>query len=401
MSPRSGQRGRWPKGLSREVFVLGLVSLFADVSSELLAPVTPLFLTMVLGASALDVGMVEGFAQATASLVRLFSGRWSDQVRKRKPFIVFGYVAAAVAKPLTGLASTWPQVLAARVLDRFGKGVREAPRDALLTDSVAVETRARSFGWHRLMDTTGAVIGSVLAIPLLVVFDGDLRLIYYLALIPGLCSVALALVIREPLLSPPNDAREKSPEGTARLPRRFQAYLASWAIFSVGNSSDAFLVLRAKSSGYSPIQIVFIYSLHNVVYALASPYLGGLADRWGRKTVLSAGLVVFAVVYAGFAWSAAPGWVLIGLFVVYGLYSAATDGVGKAMAADLLPQSERAYGLGWLGAVTGFGALLASVAAGLLWDRVGPEAAFIFGAVCALFAAGALLMVPARARFGS
>lgn len=385
---------KWPAGLNRQVFLLGLVSLFSDISSEMLTPVTPLFLTAVLGGTALDVGVIEGFAQATASLLKVLSGKWSDRIVRRKPFIVMGYLAAAVAKPMIGLARVWPEVLAARMVDRFGKGLREAPRDALLADVVEVRTRALSYGWHRGMDTTGAVIGSALAVALMMGLGENLRLIYFLALGPGLCSVILTLLVREPVAEARSAHREES--NTETLSASFKGYLAGWAIFCLGNSSDAFLVLRAKSAGFSTVQTIGIYACYNIVYALASPFLGGVADRVGRKQVLIGGLLVFSAVYGGFAWMAAPAWAIVALFTVYGLYAAATDGVGKALAVDLLPKGARAYGLGLLGAVTGLGALAASIGAGLLWDRVGPSAAFLFGAGAAALSALSLLWVPAR-----
>jgi MFS family permease len=386
---------KWPPGLNRQVFLLGLVSLFADVSSEMLTPVTPLFLTVVLGATPLNLGVIEGLAQATASLMKTPAGRWSDLLGRRKPFVVMGYLMAALAKPLTGFAYNWPQILAARMAERFGKGLREAPRDALLADSVNFEVRARAYGWHRAMDTTGAVIGALLAIVLMWALSGNLRQVYFFALIPGLCAVSVALLIND-VVKKDRSVDETVSSVKTDLPSSFRLYLGAWAVFCIGNSSDAFLVLRAHLAGFSMIQTIVIYSVYNMVYALASPFLGHVADQWGRRQIVVSGLLVFSFVYGGFAWMAAPPWVVIALFAIYGLYSAATDGVGRALATELLPEGMRAYGLGWIGTVTGVGALIASITAGLIWESWGPAAAFVFGSVSAAVSAFAISVVLAR-----
>jgi MFS family permease len=367
------------------------VSMLADVSSEMLTPVTPIFLTTVIGASALDLGIIEGIAEATASLLKTFSGAWSDRLRKRKPFIVIGYLLTAIAKPCVGLSQTWIHVLSARTLDRFGKGIRGAPRDALLADCVEESERGAAFGWHRAMDTTGAIIGPLVALALMAVFAGNLRLVFFVAFIPGLFSVICAALVKE---SPVEkvDVTQAGPKvalSGQSLSPTFKAYILFWGIFCLVNSSDAFLILRAKDVGYSTYQIILIYCLYNFIYAGASPVLGNLADSWGKKQVLCCGLAVFAVVYLGFAWVTAP-WQIIVLFAIYGLYAAATDGVGKSLAVDYLPKEHRAYGLGILGMFTGFATLFASAAAGWLWDKHGPPATFLMGAVGAVIAAVAI-----------
>lgn len=372
-----------PKGLNRTVLRLGFVSMLADISSEMLYPVTPIFLTTVLGASMASVGLVEGCAEATASILKLVSGAWSDRTGRRKIFVLVGYTLAAIAKPAVGFAVAWPQVLAARSLDRFGKGLRSSPRDALLAEAVKEETRGSAFGWHRAMDSFGAAVGPLLALAYLRWRPTELRTIFYLALVPGLLSAALLLGIRE--------KRAPARPGTPLFPRwaevpvGFRKYLLVWGIFSLTNSSDVFLLLRAQREGFGLAGTVLLYCVYNCLYALLSPWLGGLSDRIGRKAVLAFGLSAFALVYAGFAVANAP-WQLWALFALYGVYMAATDGVGKAYAVDLVPKDRKATAVGAFGLVTGVGALAASVAAGLLWDHVGPPAPFAFGAAGALVA---------------
>jgi MFS family permease len=398
------------KGLTPNVIRLGWVSFFADISSEMLYPLTPLFLTLVLGAPMAALGLIEGVAEATASLLKTVSGRMSDRAARRKPFVLFGYTLSALAKPLLALAHGWPIVLVARVGDRFGKGVRSAPRDALLADSVTPAVRGRAYGWHRAMDTAGAVIGPPLGLALVLLaagvlghggpggfarltlqreaLEGPLRLAFLFAVIPGIIGALFVLFVAEK----PHDTRAKpAPLRLAwgELSKPFRGYLLGWGAFALANSSDIFLIVRAGKLGYSLPVVVLLYAFYNVVYAVASPTLGHLSDRVGRKTVLVGGLLVFAAVYLGFAFVNDPLW-LWPLFAVYGLYIAATDGVGKALAVDLAPADQRASALGLLGTVSGVAALVASVTAGLLWDHVGPWAAFAYGAAGAV--AGALLI---------
>lgn len=393
------KRRKWPVGLNRQVLLLGLVSMLADVASEMLVPITPIFLTVVLGTSASSLGLIEGSAEAIASLMKTFSGLWSDRIRWRKPFIVFGYLAAAVSKPLIGLSSSWLGVFGARALDRFGKGVRGAPRDALLSDSIEPSESARAFGWHRALDTTGAVIGPLLALGLMALLASDLRKVYYLALIPGLISVVLACTLKEVRSAAPSPKAAKAGEPHERkLSGAFIGYLCAWSVFCLVNSSDAFLILRAKNLGFSTTQTILVYCVYNVVYAALSPYLGGLADRLGKKLVLVGGLLVFAAVYFGFALVASGG-LLIVLFAIYGIYAAATDGVGKAYAVDLISKHAKGFGLGLLGTVTGILSLVASVMAGLFWDQLGPQWPFYYGALGAFIAAVMLLFVPRAPAF--
>ena len=370
--------------LSPTVKKLGLVSFLADVSSEMLYPITPLFLTLTLGASVSSLGLIEGLAEAIASLLKTYSGFWSDRIQKRKPFIWLGYLLAALAKPLIGASQVWTQVLLARSLDRTGKGLRTGPRDAMLSESIPFRLRGAAFGWHRGMDTLGAAVGPLLAI-LFLNYSDNLRAIYFLAFIPGLLAVVVALTLKEKRTEPRKAHEKPSWSSFFNLPANFKFYLFSWTVFSLVNSSDVFLILKAQRSGISLTQTILLYCFYNLIYALASPYLGGLSDRIGRKRVLLWGLVVFAAVYGGFifATKAAEFWLLFG---IYGLYMAATDGVGKAFAIDLVGEDKKATAIGYLGTVTGLSTLVASSVAGVLWDHFGPGATFAYGAIGALLA---------------
>jgi MFS family permease len=384
-------------GLSPEVVRLGLVSFFADVSSEMLYPITPIFLASVLHAPVEAIGLIEGFAEATASIMRSVFGRLSDRSGRRRPYVVGGYTLAALSKPLIAVAQTWPLVLVARVSDRIGKGMRTPPRDALLADYTPVAERGRAFGWHRAMDSAGAVVGPLIALVLISATNGNLRLVIAMTAVPGLIGAALVLTVRE--VRGPGSADTRRAGGSAGsirvrdLPRPFVAYLAAWAPFALANSSDVFLILRAKDLGYSTTVTVLLYTVYNLVYSLSSPLFGGLSDRMGARRVLVWGLGVFAIVYAGFAVVSAP-WILWPLFAAYGLYIAATDGVGKAYAISLVPAGARATSVGMLGTVTGLATLVASTVAGVLWATAGPWAAFAFGSVGAVVSAVALSVAP-------
>ncbi|MHB9025567.1 MAG: MFS transporter [Armatimonadota bacterium] len=373
------------RGLTPNVIRLGLVSFFADVSSEMLYPITPIFLTLVLGAPMAVVGLIEGVAEATANVLKTASGWMSDHTGRRRPFVIFGYTLSALSKPLLALAQGWGLVLGARVLDRFGKGVRSSPRDALLADSVPEASRGKAFGWHRGMDTLGAVIGPLIALPIVLLADSDperLRAVFLWAFIPGIIGAVLVLLVRD--RQQPRAPHSPTPSLRWRnLPGPYRGYLLAWGSFALANSSDVFLILRAQQLGYSTALVIGLYAFYNLVYALASPSLGHLSDRCGRWRVLIGGLVVFALVYAGFAFVPHPVY-LWPLFAIYGLYTAATDGVGKALAVDLVPKSIRAGALGLLSTVAGFAALVASTAAGLLWTHFGPPATFLYGALGAV-----------------
>lgn len=367
------------KSLNATVLRLGFVSFFADVASEMLYPVTPIFLTAVLGASMSYLGLIEGIAEAIASLLKTYSGSWSDSIAKRKPFIVVGYFLGAISKPFIGMSHSWPQVLTASALDRTGKGIRSAPRDALIVDSVPASQRGAALGWHRAMDTLGAAVGPLFAILLLSFNPNDLRSLYYWALIPGLISVSIIFGIREskhevhakPFENPFKTWRKCGPD--------FKKYIFAWGVFSIANSSDVFLLMKAKSAGLSTQSVILLYCAYNLVYAFSSPYLGKLSDTVERMKVLVAGLCIFTLVYLGFGF-ATEGWHFYLLFGIYGIYMGATDGVGKALAVDLAPKEFKATSLGILGTVTGACTIAASLFAGVIWDHFGSLWTFLFAA---------------------
>lgn len=380
--------------LNRNVWTLGLVSLFNDTASEMLYPLVPIFLTGALRVPMGIVGLIEGAAEATASVLKAYSGYLSDKWRKRRALVFVGYACAAVSKPLLAAAFAWPLVLFSRLVDRFGKGVRTSARDALLADSSTPETRGKVFGFHRALDTAGAVVGPLLALALLHLFDERLRLIFALAFLPALLAALLVLRVAE-----------KAPAAPAVPPsfrlgafgRDFRVFLFVSAVFALGNSSDVFLILRAKDLGFTTAAAVLAYVLYNAVYALASYPAGAVSDWLGQRNVFVGGLGVFALVYLGFA-GASQGWQVWALFGVYGLYTALTEGVGKALAANLAGAEQRATALGLYHAVTGIMTLLASSVAGLLWSAFGPAATFGYGAALALLAAGLLVgRLPRRA----
>jgi len=397
-------RPRWRRALTPNVVRLGLVSFFADVSSEMLYPLMPLFLTAVLGAPVAVVGLIEGAAEALASILKTVSGRIADRTGRRVELVFGGYALSALAKPLIALANTWPLVLVARLVDRSGKGFRGSPRDAIIADSVEPEVSGAAFGWHRAMDTMGAVVGPLLALGLVSLAKGDLRTVIWLAAIPGVLGALLVLTVRDPrrgaarAVAGHSDApRPAERLAWSALPHRFRLYLGAWLPFVLVNSSDVFLILRAKQLGFSTVAIVLVYTLYNLVYAAASIPLGHLSDRIGRRRVLVGGMFVFAAVYAGFA-AVTAAWQVVALFAVYGVYIAATDGVGKAFAVDLVPHELRATSIGLLGTLTGIATLVASAAAGVLWDVVGPWAPFAFGAAGALVSAALFGFVPGLRR---
>ncbi len=378
--------------------MLGVVSFFADVSSEIVYPLVPIFLTTVLGAPVAIVGLIEGVAESTASVVKFFSGWWSDRLPKRLPLVLGGYGLAALGKLLLGLAGAWPLVLTARFIDRLGKGVRGSPRDALIADSTAPDQRGRAYGLHRSMDTAGAVVGPLLALALVAWLDEALRTVFLLAVIPGVLSTLAVLFVREPERAQPKPRVVESASGAAKpatglgsLDRRLVLFLMASLIFAIGNSSDIFLLLRAKQLGLSTTAAILGYVVFNFVYMSAAYPIGALSDRIGRRGIFVAGLALFTATYVGFAVISTPTLVWP-LFAVYGLYMACTDGVGKALVSDFAPAEKRGAMLGLYGTITGVATFAASVLAGLLWDYVGVPAPFMLGAAAAVIA-GALLLL--------
>ncbi|MBA4181194.1 MAG: MFS transporter [Anaerolinea sp.] len=379
------------RGISRPVWLLSLVSLLADLSGEMVYPLIPLFLTGTLGAPAAAVGVVEGVAEGTANVTRLVSGRWADRAGVRKPFVVAGYALGALGKLLVGLSVVWPFALVGRSVDRFGKGIRGAPRDAMLADFATSEDRGRVFGFHRAMDTLGAVAGPLVGLAFLQ-SGAALRIVILLAVIPGILSVLAMRLVPESRLAVKHTAAAAPGHSPAHLPTAFYLLLGATTVFMIGNSSDAFLILRSKDLGLTTTLVVLAYVAYNAVYALLSLPAGIVSDRIPRVWVLLAGYLLFAGVYLGFAAtdSSALVWPL---FLVYGGYIALTDGVSKALVADLVPAASRSSANGLFQGFSGLAVLVASVTAGLLWDNVSERAPFYLGAGCASLAAVAILVL--------
>ncbi len=381
------------KQLNPEAKRLGYISFFGDLASEMLYPITPIFLTTVVGAPPQVLGLIEGVADATSACLQWFSGRLSDRWKKRKPLIVLGYFFSALSRPLIGLSTHWGHVLLARASDRFGKGLRSSPRDAMLGDLSTVETRGLTFGWHRSMDTMGAVLGPLIALSLLPYFSDRLRWLYLFALIPGLLAVLIAKSVREPTVAIPSHKKPLTWLPWRSWSPEFRYFILSWSFFSIGNCTDFFLLLKLKNSGASLPQTILIYCFFNLTYSLLSPFLGDLSDRMGRKKILVTGLFIFSFVYAGFS-VAVELWHFIILYAFYGAYNAATEGLAKAYTVDLIPTNLSASGLGLFGALTGFSALIGGLLAGLMWTYFGSGGPMLLGAFTAFSAA--LLLIGSK-----
>jgi MFS family permease len=378
------------KRLPRTVIALGFVSLLTDASSEMIVPLLPAFLVS-LGASGAFVGAVDGIAETTASLMKLVAGAWADRSARKKPLVLVGYVLASLVRSLVAVAQAPWHVLAIRFTDRIGKGVRTAPRDALIAQATPADRRGAAFGFHRAMDHTGALIGPLVAYVLLRWLSP--RAIFAVAAIPALASVvALALFVREEAAAP---AAPVAGVARARLPARMWGFLAVVVVFTLGNSTDFFLLLRAQDAGVDPTLAPILWSLLHLAKATLSTPLGALSDRVGRRGLLFFGWGVYALVYLGFAVASAP-WHVWGLFAVYGVYFAATEGVEKALIADVAPPEIRGRTFGIYHFLVGVCALPASVGFGVIWDRVSHGAAFVCGAALAGAAAAGLALLPRR-----
>ena len=383
------------RGLSRNTFLLAFASLFADISTEMLYPVLPVFLTQTLKANGSIVGLVDGFAQAMQNIVQGISGALSDKLQRRKSIALAGYFLAAIAKPLMGLSSTWQQLFSARLLDRFGAGTRSAPRDALIAASADDENRGKAFGLEGFGDNAGAFLGPLLAAFLLYYLHVGMQSIFYVALIPGLLAFCVVLFVTERPAAV--SAKAKIDVNVRQFSKQYWRYLLATALFGLGNFSNAFLILRTQDIDSSLETTILIYAAFNFVAGLVSYPAGALSDRWGRKRVLLASFIIFTAASIGFGLAQSLTIIAI-LFVVYGLYQGIFRAVGKALAADLVPDSVRASGIGWYSATVGLLQLVASVVAGQLWDRVGHESVFFYGAAFgALGCFGLLLLLPREA----
>lgn len=384
--------------LPRNVWAVGLTSFFMDISSEMVINILPLFLANVLGVQTSIIGLIEGLAEATASILKLFSGWLSDKLGGRKWLAVLGYGLSAILKPFFYIANTWELVAGVRWGDRVGKGIRTAPRDALVADSVTKETRGLAFGFHRAMDTAGAMVGIIIAGVVvwlaqknsLDLSRSTFQLVVLASLIPAfLAVISLAVIARDV----PVKGQRSAPKFSLRgMGRPFYIFLGIVSIFTLGNSADAFMVLRAQNLGVTVTGILIMLAMFNLIYSLVSTPAGSLSDRIGRRRLIIGGWLVYAVIYLGFAFAQAA-WQVWILYVVYGLYYGLAYGSANAMVADLAPEHLRGTAYGTYNAIIGILAFPASFIAGLLWQGLGswggfgPSAPFLFGGTLSLIAA--------------
>lgn len=372
-------------GIPRNVFALGWVSFFNDLASEMIYPIVPIFLTSFLGVPVAIVGVIEGIAESTASILKVFSGWLSDRFQRRKPFVISGYSLSTLSKIILGLSYSWPFVLIARFLDRFGKGIRTSARDSLITESCPENIRGKSFGFHRALDTLGAVFGPLAAILFLAIFNNNIRLIFYIAFIPGLIGIILLLIF----------VREKKKNALCfsdlKLKWRdvnpsFKIFLLISIIFSIGNNSDAFLILRAQNLGLAIKVTIFAYVLFNLTYALFSIPAGIIVDKIGAKRVLILGLIIFSLVYFSLGLINKSLFIWL-LFPVYGIYMALTEGVGKAYISLLVPQEKSGTAFGIYQTSIGICSFFSSLIAGVMWNYINVRVPFFFGSITALISA--------------
>ncbi|MFZ5811356.1 MAG: MFS transporter [Thermodesulfobacteriota bacterium] len=403
------------QSLPKSVVKLGWISFFTDVASEMVYPVVPIFLTVALGAPVVVLGAVEGMAEAIVSVMKGLSGWHCDRIGRRVPYIRWGYGLGAASKPLMALAFAWPMVFLARAVDRLGKGLRTTARDALIADAVDASQGGRAYGFHRMMDTSGAIVGVLIALGLLALLPGQYRLIFLLAALPGAAAVLLTFRLRDVARQPATDAcpdagPDASPDAAATrpvapgrpwsgLPAAYWKTLGLLLVFAFANSSDTLLILRAKNLGLSDVQAILGYVLFNAVYAASAYPLGILSDRFGRWRMVISGWILYALVYFGFAMADARAvwW----LFPMYGLFMGLTEGVGRALIRDKIPEEKKGTAMGIFHMSIGFTMLAGSVTAGLLWDVVGPKAPFVLGGSVALAAVMLALLLRPKAALGN
>ena len=380
--------GRRIAGFPANVIALGATSFFTDLSTEMLIPVMPLFVTATLGASLASLGLIEGLAEATASLLRLVSGRIADAPARRKPLVVVGYSLSTVCKTAMAAATVWPVLLVLRFGDRVGKALRNPPRDALLADSSSDADLGRTFGLHRAMDTLGAAVGPLVAWVLLRQWSAlgaeGYRRIFLVSAIPALIAVVvLVLFVRPPV---PRAVTSSAPADRTPLGGVFRRFVAADVLFQLGNSSTAFLLLRAERSGFAAGDVALVYLGYNLIAALLALPLGGLSDRVGRRPLLVSGYLLYAFAYGVAAFAPTRAGMVVA-FAVLALHTALVDGQARSLVADLVPRTRRSSAFGTYHAAVGLALLPASVIAGQLWQRVGGAAPFAFGATCALASA--------------
>ena len=383
---------RWFPGLSKNSWLLALASLFSDISTEMLYPILPLYLTQYLQSGGSVVGIIEGIAQAVQNMVQGFSGYLSDKLQRRKPIALAGYFLSAVSKPFIGFATAWPGVLAARFSDRLGAGIRTAPRDALIASSVDEKHRGKAFGLESFGDNLGACIGPLITILLFLLLSFDIRSIFYLAVIPGLISFLLVVFVNVD----EKGVKAKINIRFANFPPAYWRYLLVIALFGAGNSSNAFLILEVRERGLSLIDTVLVYAGYNLVAALVSYPAGFLSDRLGGKNMVAISFLIAMLTYAGFAITKDPFFMGL-LFISYGLFQGVFRTGGKTFAAAFVPQHLRASSIGWYATTVGLSALVAGIVAGQLWDKAGHASVFLYGALCSFAGIIALMLIVPKA----
>ena len=377
------------KIITRNILVLSFVSLFTDVASEMLYPVMPIYLKTI-GFSIILIGILEGFAEATAGLSKGYFGNLSDNTGKRLPFVQIGYLFSAVSKPMMALFTYPLWVFLARTIDRLGKGVRTGARDALLSDEATPETKGRVFGFHRSMDTLGAVLGPLLALVYLAYRPNDYKTLFYIAFFPGVISIAFTLLIKEKQnkqsIQKPKTGLLDFVKYWKASPATYRRLVAALLVFTLFNSSDVFLLLKIKESGLNDTTVIGTYIFYNLIYAISSYPLGALADRIGMKKILVSGLILFAIVYVGMAYAESQ-LVFLVLFFLYGIYAAATEGIAKAWITNICQKNNTATAIGTYTAFQSLATLLASSLAGLIWFYVGASTTFLSSGIMALVVA--------------
>ncbi len=373
-------------GFGRNVFVSGLVSFFMDISSEMIYPLVPLFLANVLGINKSIIGLIEGIAESTASLLKVFSGWFSDRIGNRKWLMAAGYGISTVSRPIVALAATWHHVMGFRFMDRLGKGIRTAPRDAIIAESSETAYMGRAFSFHRSLDTMGAVIGPALAFFFLGIFSNDYRKVFWLSIIPGIVAVLLIIFFITEKKKASVTPSERPKLTLKHFDWKFKFFVFIAGIFAVGNSSDVFLILRAQQIGIPAIMIPIVYLLFNLIYSLSAIPAGIAADKFGKKRVILAGFVLFAILYYGFAVASDTKTIWI-LFAFYGLFMGLTEGIQKAFLATIIPPDFKATAFGVFNTVVGIAMFPASLMGGWLWDTISPSATFYFGAITAVLSA--------------
>lgn len=379
-------------GFGKNVFFTGLVSFFMDLSSEMIYPLVPLFLANVLGVNKSMIGLIEGIAESTASILKVFSGWLSDRIGQRKNLMIAGYAISTLSRPIIAVAGTWQQVLASRFVDRLGKGIRTAPRDVIIAESAETTHLARAFSFHRSMDTMGAVVGPAIALILLQLYNNNYKMVFWLSMIPGTIAVLIIIAFIKEKNGPQLPLRRRPRLTLKHFDWKVKFFIVIATLFALGNSSDAFLILRAEQVGIPMVMIPAVYLIFNLVYSLSAIPAGMAADHFGKKRIILLGFILFACLYYGFAVAKSSTAIWI-LFALYGLFMGLTEGIQKAFLATIIPPDFKATAYGVYATAVGLATLPASLIGGLLWDRVSPAATFYFGAATATLSAILLIVL--------